>query len=95
MKVDQATVHHIARLARIKVSDEDAKNLEKELSSILTWIEQLSEVDTEAVSPMTSAVKTNMKQREDMVTAGGYPRDIVKNAPVSEDDFFMVPKVVE
>lgn len=95
MKVDQATVRHIARLARLKVSDDEAKNLEQELTSILDWIEQLNEVDTDNVEPMTSSVEMTMKQRDDEVTKGGHPDQIVKNAPSSEDNFFMVPKVVE
>lgn len=95
MKVDQATVFHIARLARLKVTEEEAKNLEGELTAILDWIEQLNEVDTTDIIPMRSVVEMTMKQREDDVTAGGYPEKILKNAPLSEDHFFMVPKVVE
>ena len=95
MKVDQAMVLDIARLARIKVTGEEAKNLETELTSILDWIEQLNEVDTDDVKPMTSAVEMVMKKRTDKVDDGGYPEDIMKNAPMAEDDFFMVPKVVE
>ncbi len=95
MKVEEKTVRHIARLARLQVTDEEAKNLETELSSIMSWIEQLNEVNTDDVEPLTSIVETSLKQREDVVTDGGYPEDIMKNAPLSEDNFFMVPKVVE
>ena len=95
MKVDQATVHHIARLARIKVTDEEAKNLETELSAILTWVEQLGEVDTDTVAPLNSVVEMTMKKREDRVSDGGYADDIVANAPEIDDHFFVVPKVVE
>ena len=95
MKVDEATVRHIARLARIRVSDEEAKRLEGELTGILQWVEQLEEVDTSGVEPMTSVVSVEMKMRDDVVTDGGYPDDIVANAPEHEGHFFVVPKVVE
>lgn len=95
MKVDEALVRRIAHLARIKVSDDDVKHLEGELTSILGFVELLSEVDTDDVEPMTSAVETTMLQRTDVVTDGGYAEDIVKNAPEKDDHYFMVPKVVE
>lgn len=95
MQVDAATVRRIARLARIKVTAEEAKSLEKELSGILDWVAQLDEVDTSAVEPMTRVVPIKLKQREDKVTDGGIQTEIVKNAPMSEDGFFVVPKVVE
>ena len=95
MKVDEATVRHIARLARIKVTDEEAKNLETELSAILTWVEQLGEVDTGNVAPLTSVVEMSMKKREDQVSDGDYADDIIANAPEVADHFFVVPKVVE
>lgn len=95
MQINEATVRKIAKLARIKVTDEEAKSLEGELSSILTWVEQLNEVDTADVEPLTSVVETTMKKREDVVTDGGYAQRVTKNAPLSEDNFFVVPKVVE
>jgi aspartyl-tRNA(Asn)/glutamyl-tRNA(Gln) amidotransferase subunit C len=95
MQINEATVRKIAKLARIKVTDEEAKSLEGELSSILTWVEQLNEVDTDDVEPLTSVVETTMKKREDVVTDGGYAQRVTKNAPLSEDNFFVVPKVVE
>ena len=95
MSVDQATVRHIANLARIAVSDDEANNLVGELNTILTWAEQLSEVDTEGVEPLTSVVHMEMKKREDEITDGGYPDKIIKNAPAYEETFFMVPKVIE
>jgi aspartyl-tRNA(Asn)/glutamyl-tRNA(Gln) amidotransferase subunit C len=73
MSVDQATVRRIARLARIRISDNEVPKLEGELNRILDWIELLNEVDTETVEPMTSVVETRMRQREDKVTDGGYP----------------------
>jgi aspartyl-tRNA(Asn)/glutamyl-tRNA(Gln) amidotransferase subunit C len=95
MEVDEATVHRIARLARIKVTDAEAKALEKELSGILEWVKQLDEVDTGGVEPMTAVVSTTLKMREDRVTDGGIADDVVANAPAREDHFFVVPKVVE
>lgn len=95
MKIDDATVRHIARLARIKVSDAEAKTLEGELTGILGWVEQLGEVDTEGVEPMTCVTEMEIHMRTDEVTDGGYPEEIVKNAPERAENFFVVPKVVE
>ena len=95
MEVDAATVQRIARLARIKVTAEEAKALEKELSGILDWVKQLDEVDTQGVEAMTSVIPMTLKKRADVVTDGGKADDIVKNAPESRDHFFVVPKVVE
>jgi aspartyl-tRNA(Asn)/glutamyl-tRNA(Gln) amidotransferase subunit C len=95
MRVDETTVRRIARLARIKISGEEAKGLEKELSGILNWVEQLDEVDTSAVEPMTRVVPIELKKRTDEVSDGGIADDIVKNAPNVEDHFFVVPKIVE
>lgn len=95
MQVDEATVRRIARLARIKITDEEAKNLEKELSGILNWVEQLGEVDTSAVEPMTRVVAQTLKMRDDEVTDGEMADAVTANAPKSEDHFFVVPKVVE
>jgi aspartyl-tRNA(Asn)/glutamyl-tRNA(Gln) amidotransferase subunit C len=95
MSVDQALVRRVARLARIKVEDNDVPRLASELNVILSFVEQLNEVNVENVEPMTSVVAAEMRKRADVVTDGDYPKDIVLNAPASEDDFFMVPKVVE
>jgi aspartyl-tRNA(Asn)/glutamyl-tRNA(Gln) amidotransferase subunit C len=95
MEVDEDTVRRIARLARIKVTDAEAKALEGELSGILDWVKQLDEVDTAGIEPMTAVVSTSLKMREDRVTDGGIADDIVANAPAREDHFFVVPKVVE
>lgn len=95
MSVDQATVKRVARLAKLKVKDEDVPRLAGELNAILGWIEQLNEVDVSKVEPMTSVVSMKMKMRQDEVTDGHYPEKIVANAPAQEDAFFMVPKVVE
>ena len=95
MQVDEATVRRIARLARIKVTAEEAKALVGELSGILDWVKQLDEVDTADVEPMTRVVAQELKKREDKVTDGDKADDIVANAPMSDDHFFVVPKVVE
>ena len=95
MLVDAATVRHIAHLARIKVTDSEAKGLEKELSGILDWVKQLDEVDTSGVEPMTRVVAQDMKKRADKVTDGEIADKVTANAPLTEDHFFVVPKVVE
>lgn len=95
MSVDRATVIRIAHLARIAVTDEEAARLEVELSGILDWVEQLNEVDVTDVEPMTSSVAMEMKQRADVVTDGGIADAVTRNAPESDDNYFVVPKVVE
>ncbi|MGO4682689.1 Asp-tRNA(Asn)/Glu-tRNA(Gln) amidotransferase subunit GatC [Hyphomicrobium sp. 2TAF46] len=95
MQVDEATVRRIARLARIKISDAEAKGLETELSGILDWVKQLDEVDTANVEPMTRVVAHKLKMRDDVVTDGEIADQVTANAPLAEDNFFVVPKVVE
>ena len=95
MSVDSATVMRVARLARIRVPEEDLETLAGELNAILDFVEQLNEVDVAGVEPMTSVLPMAMKKREDRVTDGGIAADIVANAPASEGQFFLVPKVVE
>jgi aspartyl-tRNA(Asn)/glutamyl-tRNA(Gln) amidotransferase subunit C len=95
MQVDEGTVRRIARLARIKITGEEADGLRKELSGILDWVEQLNEVDTRDVEPMTRVVPIKLKMRVDEVTDGNIAKDILKNAPMSDDHFFVVPKIVE
>jgi aspartyl-tRNA(Asn)/glutamyl-tRNA(Gln) amidotransferase subunit C len=95
MSVDNATVRRIARLARIAVADDEVEHLKGELNAMLAFVEQLSEVDVAGVEPMTSVTPMKMRQRADEVTDGGIAADILKNAPARQDDFFMVPKVVE
>jgi aspartyl-tRNA(Asn)/glutamyl-tRNA(Gln) amidotransferase subunit C len=95
MSVDSATVRRIAHLARIAVADDEVEHLKGELNAMLSFVEQLSEVNVEAVEPMTSVTPMAMKKREDVVTDGNIAEDIVKNAPATEDNFFLVPKVVE
>ncbi len=95
MSVDKDTVRKIAHLARIAEPEERLAPLAEELNAILTWVEQLNEVETESVTPMTSAVAVSLPWRKDEVTDGGYPEDIVANAPGAKDNFFTVPKVVD
>ena len=95
MSVDTATVKRVAHLARIAVSDEEAERMTGELNAILGFVEQLGEVDVSGVEPMTSVIPMDMRKREDQVTDGGKAGDITANAPASDDDFFLVPKVVE
>lgn len=95
MQVDETTVRRIARLARIRITDEEARGLQQELTGILDWVEQLDEVDTSAVEPMTRVVPIALKKRQDEVTDGGIADEIVQNAPMTDDHFFVVPKVVE
>ncbi len=95
MQVDKDTVKRIARLARIRITDEEARGLEKELSGILQWVEQLSEVDTRDVEPMTRVVPIDLKKRRDIVDDGEIAEDVTRNAPQAENHYFVVPKVVE
>lgn len=95
MAIDAATVRKVARLARIAVPEERLEPLARELSGILQWIEQLGEVDTDGVEPMTSAVAATLPLREDVVTEGGDASKVLSNAPKSVDGFYVVPKVVE
>ena len=95
MSVDAATVRRIAHLARIAVKDDEISHLQGELNAMLAFVEQLSEVDVDGVEPMTSVTPMAMTQREDVVNDGEIANAIVANAPVSEDNYFMVPKVIE
>jgi aspartyl-tRNA(Asn)/glutamyl-tRNA(Gln) amidotransferase subunit C len=95
MSVDAATVRRIAHLARIAVTDDEVPPLQGELNAILAFVEQLAEVDVSGIEPMTSVTPMQMKKRPDVVTDGGIADKIVANAPATEDNFFLVPKVVE
>jgi aspartyl-tRNA(Asn)/glutamyl-tRNA(Gln) amidotransferase subunit C len=95
MSVDADTVRRIGRLARIRVTEDEVAAYEGELNAILGFVEQLDEVNVDGVEPMTSVTPMNLRRRDDKVTDGGYADRIVANAPISEDNFFMVPKVVE
>ncbi|MEA3046656.1 MAG: aspartyl-tRNA(Asn)/glutamyl-tRNA(Gln) amidotransferase subunit [Sphingomonadales bacterium] len=95
MSVDAATVRHIARLARIAVSDEEVAALAPELSNILGWIEQLQEVNVSGIEPMTAVIPNQLRLRDDIVTEGDIRDQILANAPAAEHGFFAVPKVIE
>jgi aspartyl-tRNA(Asn)/glutamyl-tRNA(Gln) amidotransferase subunit C len=95
MPLDRAAVAHIATLARIKVPEENLDALARELDNLLHWVEQLNEVDTSKVEPMTGAVHMALPRRRDEVTDGNRRDDILANAPEPAHGFFAVPKVVE
>ncbi len=95
MALTAADMKKIASLARIRQPEERLEPLAKEISGILDWIEQLGEVDTDGVEPMTSAVASKLPMRQDVVTDGGDPARVLSNAPKTDRNFFVVPKVVE
>lgn len=100
MSIDRATVAKVAALARIKMTDEELDRIAPELSGILDWVEQLGEVDTSEVEPMTAVIPNTLRLRADEVdadpkTGGNRREDILANAPVAEHGFFGVPKVIE
>ena len=95
MSVDAATVRHIAKLARIAVSDAEVEAIAPELNNILDWVEQLQQVDVKGVEPMTAVIPNELRMRADVVTDGGKRDEVLANAPVAEHGFFAVPKVIE
>jgi aspartyl-tRNA(Asn)/glutamyl-tRNA(Gln) amidotransferase subunit C len=95
MSVDAATVRRIAHLARIAVPESEVPHLQGELNAMLAFVEQLSEVNVEGVEPMTSVTPMEMRKRPDVVNDGEIADDVVRNAPATENHFFLVPKVVE
>jgi aspartyl-tRNA(Asn)/glutamyl-tRNA(Gln) amidotransferase subunit C len=95
MSVDAATVRRIARLARIALADDEVEDLKGELNAMLAFVEQLREADVEGVEPMTSVTPMTLKKRVDRVTDGNIADEVLSNAPAREDQFFVVPKVVE
>lgn len=95
MSVDKDTVRRIAKLARLAVDESRAEAMVAELNGILTWVEQLKEVDVAGVEPLTSVVEQKLKMRDDEVTEGGNADALMQNAPLGEDHYFVVPKVVE
>ena len=94
-QIDEATVKRIAHLSRLRISAQEAQSLKRELNGILAWVEELNAIPTDDVEPLTHAGAAQLRMRTDVVTDGGRPADIVKNAPKSEDSFFLVPKVIE
>ena len=95
MAIDAATVRKVARLARIAEPEDRLEPLARELSGILDWIEQLAQVNTDGVEPMTTSVAMKLPLRDDVVTEGGDPARVLSNAPKTDKGFFVVPKVVE
>jgi aspartyl-tRNA(Asn)/glutamyl-tRNA(Gln) amidotransferase subunit C len=95
MSVDADTVRRIARLARIAVAEDEVEHLKGELNAMLAFVEQLQEVNVDGVEPMTSVTPMAMKKRPDVVTDGGDTEAVLKNAPASGDNFYLVPKVIE
>jgi aspartyl-tRNA(Asn)/glutamyl-tRNA(Gln) amidotransferase subunit C len=95
MAVDKSTVAHIAKLARIRVPEAQQESLAGELNSILGWVEQLGELDTQGIAPMTSVVEVRLPKRADAVTDEDCRDKVTANAPEAEHGFFAVPKVIE
>jgi aspartyl-tRNA(Asn)/glutamyl-tRNA(Gln) amidotransferase subunit C len=95
MSVTNEQVRHIARLARIAMSDEEIERLAPELNNILGWVEQLGEVNTDGIEPLTAVIDQKLRLREDAVTDGDIREDVLANAPDAQHGFFAVPKVIE
>ena len=95
MRIDLKTIKHISKLSRISVDDEKAKKLAGDLNSIFDFIEKLNELNTDKVEPLTSVAETTLKFRNDEVKSKDIKNEILKNSPVENEDFFVVPKVVE
>jgi aspartyl-tRNA(Asn)/glutamyl-tRNA(Gln) amidotransferase subunit C len=95
MPVDANTVRRIAHLARIAVAENEIEHLKDELNAMLAFVEQLNEVKVDGVEPMTSVTPMTMKKRSDVVTDGDIAQDILQNAPATQDNYFLVPKVIE
>ena len=95
MAIDQETVKRVAFLSRLKVEDDKIEATEAEFNKILQWVDQLNEVDTSAVEPLVSVNEHHLKMRADQVTEGNQAAEVLKNAPLQEYGYFVVPKVVE
>ena len=95
MTIDLKTIKHIAKLSRISVSDEKAKKLVGDLNSIFDFIEKLNELKTEKITPLTSIAETTLKLRLDEIKSKNIREQIVKNSPEKNEDYFVVPKVIE
>ena len=95
MSVDPATVRHIAKLARLEMSDAEVAATVPELNAILDWIEQLAEVDTSSVEPLTAVIDQKLRLRADVIDDGGMREAVLANAPGAQHGFFAVPKVIE
>ena len=95
MTITKDTIRKISNLAKISIVDQEVEKLESEISSIIRWVEALNEVDTENVDPMSNSLKGALRMREDLVTDGNKVPDILSNSPVDDENFFVVPKVIE
>ena len=95
MTIDLKTVKHISKLSRISIDEQKAKKLEKDLNAIFEWIEQLNQLNTDTVEPLTSIAETKLRLRKDEIKSKNIREEILKNSPDDNKDFFVVPKVVE
>ena len=95
MSVNEDQVRHVARLARLALGDDEIDRMVPELNNILGWVEQLGEVDTDGVDPLTAVIDNKLRLRDDVVDDGNVRDDILKNAPDAQHGFFAVPKVIE
>ena len=95
MSIDKDTIKHISKLARISLDEKKINNLSKDLSSIMKFIEKLNELNTDKTTPLTSIINASLKPREDEVKEGKIRDQILKNSPEKNEEFFVVPKVVE
>ena len=95
MSVNADQVRHVAKLARIAMSDAEVEKLVPEFNNILKWVEQLGEVDTDGVEPLTAVIDNELRLRDDVVNDGNCRDDVLKNAPEAQHGFFAVPKVIE
>ena len=95
MSIDKNTVKHIAKLARISLDEKKINSLSKDLSSIIKFIEKLNELNTERIEPLTSIINASLKSRKDEVVDGRIRDQILKNSPEKNEEFFVVPKVIE
>ena len=95
MKIDKNTINKIARLSRIKLDDKESEDYIKDLNFILQWVEQLNEVNTDKVEPLSSILNTPLRSREDKIDDGKIREKILKNSPKKNEEFFVVPKVIE
>ncbi len=95
MTIDLKTVKHISKLSRISIDDQKAMKLEKDLNAIFKWIEQLNQLNTENVKPLSSIAETTLRFRKDQIISKNIREDVLKNSPKDNKDYFVVPKVVE
>jgi len=95
MSVNEQQVRHVARLARLALGDDEIAKMVPELNNILSWVEQLGEVDVDGVEPLTAVIENHLRLRDDVVNDGDCRDDILKNAPDAQHGFFAVPKVIE